>query len=469
MSTDARARLRGAARVAALAVCACILAAGCATLPDYARLQRADASHLTPLVKDQDGMLPPARAEALVRSLERQGGGRLLEHQLAFMRGVSNEPLSAGNAVRLLIDGPRTYEAMFAAIGAARDHVNLETYILDDDEIGRKFASLLIDKADHGVQVNLLYDGVGALGTSAAYFDELRAHGINVCEFNPIDPTKGRFLELNNRDHRKLMVVDGMTGFTGGINISRVYSSRILGKRGGRRRNSSWRDTHIEVRGPAVRDFQELFVGTWHEQQCPALSDRAYFPTLKREGDTVIRTIASSPSSPNPPLNLIYLSLLSAISHAERSIHITMAYFVPDRQTVEALKAAVRRHVDVILLLPGFSDYWITFYAGRSSYDELLEAGVKIYERRDALLHAKTAVIDGVWSTVGSSNMDFRSFLHNNELNAVVLGAGFARQMEEMFRADLQAAVRVDPETWKHRGFAERFQEVLARMWEYWL
>jgi cardiolipin synthase len=469
----AHAWTHGVLRLAALAACGCVLMTGCATLPDYARLQRVDGSHAPPLVKDQDGLLPRARAEAMVRSLERQGGSGLLERQLAFMRGISSEPLTDGNAVRLLTDGPRTYAAMFEAIGAARDHVNLETYILDDDEIGRKFARLLIDKADQGVQVNLLYDGVGALGTPSAYFDELRAHGINVCEFNPVDPTKGRFLELNNRDHRKLLVVDGTIGFTGGINISRVYASRVFGRRDGKggikRRSSSWRDTHIEVRGPTVRDFQELFVGTWREQQCPALAARTYFPALKREGDTVIQTIASSPSSANPPLNLIYLSLLSAISHAERSIHITMAYFVPDRQTVEALKAAVRRHVDVELLLPGFSDYWITFYAGRSSYDELLAAGVKIYERRDALLHAKTAVIDGVWSTVGSSNMDFRSFLHNNELNAVVLGTGFARQMEDMFQADLKASVPVDPDAWRKRGMAERLQEVLARMWEYWL
>jgi cardiolipin synthase len=447
------------------------IAAGCASLPNYEELRHAEAPHKPLLIVGQKGLLSREKTEAILRDLQRQGKTSLLDRHLAFVKAISDEPLTAGNAVRLLIDGPRTYEAMFAAIAAARDHVNLETYILEEDEIGKKFSDLLIWKADHGVQVNLIYDGIGALGTSGTFFDKLREHGINVCEFNPVNPAKGRLLALNNRDHRKLLVVDGAIGFTGGINISRVYSSAIFGKRRQAQRSSSWRDTHIEVRGPVVRDFQRLFTTTWEQQECMPLAKRNYFPPLKREGDTVVQTIASSPAGngEGTQLNLIYLNLLSAISHAEHSIYITMAYFVPDRQTIDALKQAAQRKVDVKLLLPGFSDYWITFYAGRSSYDELLRAGVKIYERRDALLHAKTVVIDGVWSTVGSSNMDLRSFLHNNEVNAVVLGSDFARQMQEMFRADLKVAVPVDLAAWERRGSIERIKEGLARMWEYWL
>jgi cardiolipin synthase A/B len=420
---DAASLLKGSIRILIAAMLA--IAAGCATLPNYDASRHVDTTQ--------------------------------------------QWPLTSGNAVRLLIDGPRTYEAMFAAIAAAKDHVNLETYILEEDDIGKRFSDLLIEKADHGVQVNLIYDSVGALGTSHIYFDKLREHGINVCEFNPVNPIKGRLLALNNRDHRKLLIVDGRDAFTGGINISGVYSSAMFSKRRRARQSAYWRDTHIEIRGPAARDFQKLFVDTWKQQGCAPLATRNYFPVLPREGSTVVRAIASSPNSQGMQHSLIYLNLLSAISHAERSVYITMAYFVPDRQTIDALKQAAQRGVDVKLLLPGFSDYWITFYAGRSCYDELLRAGVKIHERRDALLHAKTAVIDGVWSTVGSSNMDLRSFLHNNEVNAVVLGADFGRQMQQMFQADLDASVPVSLLAWEQRGPVERMKEAVARLWAYWL
>jgi cardiolipin synthase len=442
------------------------LAGGCASLPDFAHLRHLGVSASPPQVQGQHGLLPRAQANAILRELERQGKTGLLQRHLAFTQALSDKPLVAGNAVRLLIDGPQTYQAMFDAIDAARDHVNLETYILEEDEVGGKFAALLMRKQQQGVQVNLMYDSVGALNTSRQFFQQLRQAGINICEFNPVNPLKGGLLSLNHRDHRKLLIVDGGIGFTGGINISRVYSSGIFNRSEGGRAAASWRDTHIEVRGPAVRDFQQLFVASWARQSCAPLASRRYFPMLAAEGDTVVQTLGSSPDD---PVNLIYLELLSAISHAERNIRITMAYFVPDRQTLDALKEAVGRGVDVTLLLPGFSDYWITFYAGRSHYDELLSAGVKIYERRDALLHAKTAVIDEVWSTVGSSNMDFRSFLHNDEVNVVVLGSDFARQMNRMFRTDLEAAVRIDPAAWRRRGAVDRLREAFARMWEYWL
>jgi cardiolipin synthase A/B len=163
------------------------------------------------------------------------------------------------------------------------------------------------------------------------------------------------------------------------------------------------------------------------------------------------------------------VELLSAIAHAERSIHITMAYFVPDRQAIDALTQAAQRGLDVKLILPGFSDFSLVFQAGRSYYSELLQGGVKIFERRDALLHAKTAVIDGVWSTVGSANMDWRSFLHNDEVNAVILGESFANEMENMFQADLKESSAINAEQWANRGVVLRLKESLARLWAYWL
>lgn len=450
----------------AIAFLALITLNGCATLPDYGELRLAETPQKPVQIRGQGGLLSKARTAAILRDLEQQGKGSLLDRHLAFMQALDGDPLVAGNTAQLLIDGPRTYQAMFKEIEAARDHVNLETYILEEDEIGKKFADLLLAKQSQGIQINLMYDSVGALRTSKTFFEKLRAAGINVCEFNPVNPLEGRFFSLNNRDHRKLLIIDGIAGFTGGINISKVYSSGIFGKRGGGKTDESWRDTHIEIRGPAVADFQKLFIASWKKQNCRAMADKEYFPHIVKQGDLVVKTIGSSPDT---SLNMIYLGMLSAISHAERSIYITMAYFVPDRQMIDALKEAVQRGVDVRLLLPGFSDYWITFHAGRSHYEELLRAGVRIYERRNALLHAKTAVIDGVWSTVGSSNMDFRSFLHNDEMNVIVLGSDFARQMRGMFQGDLEESVEIDLPAWRNRSPLDKFKEGIARLWEYWL
>jgi cardiolipin synthase len=222
----------------------------------------------------------------------------------------------------------------------------------------------------------------------------------------------------------------------------------------------------VRIEGPAVEQLQRLFLDTWSKQGGRPLPEREWFPTLKREGYHPIRIVGSGPGEAVPA---IYVALLSAITYATKSVHITMAYFVPDPQTIKALKDAAARGVDVTMVLPSYTDFWAVFHAGRSHYSELLAAGVKIYERQDALLHAKTAVIDGVWSTVGSSNMDWRSFLHNYELNAVVLGWSFGLQMEAMFQRDLQGSVRVDPERWSHRPIEFRFKEWAARLWEYWL
>jgi cardiolipin synthase len=193
---------------------------------------------------------------------------------------------------------------------------------------------------------------------------------------------------------------------------------------------------------------------------------RAYFPPLKMQGDKIVRVIGSSPDDRE---SLIYLALLSAISRAERSVDLTMAYFVPDRQLLDAVTGAARRGVAVRLITPGFSDSGLVLSAGRYYYATLLRAGVRIYERHDVMLHAKTAVIDGVWSTVGSANMDTRSFLHNDEVNAEVVGAEFGREMTAMFERDLATATPIDSESWESRPFSSRINEWFARLWQYWL
>jgi cardiolipin synthase A/B len=441
------------------------LMGGCASLPNYQLLHRAPRKGNVLRLMGARGLLSRRHSAAVLKKLNSEGNTDLLQRHLAFMQTISSAPLVVGNSARLLIDGPQTHEAMLQAISSARDHVNLETYILEDGELGRRLATLLMQKQAEGVQINIIYDAVGALATPAEFFDRLRAQGVRICEFNPINPFKGKGFLLNHRDHRKILVVDGLIAFTGGINISNVYSSASnLRKRRVRDALNGWRDTHIEVRGPAVAEFQKLFLDTWQKQKCAPVPERNYFPRHERQDGKIVRVLGSSPDE---EMSLIYLELLSAITHAERSIHITMAYFVPDRQMIDALKRAARRGVEVKVILPGFSDSSLVFHAGRSCYAELLQGGVEIYERHDALLHAKTAVIDGVWSTVGSANMDWRSFLHNDEVNAVVLGESFAAEMARIFAADMMQATRIDSAQWEARGLAVRCKESLASLCEY--
>lgn len=439
---------------------------GCATLPDLNQLSRTSSDNSPFAIAGSHGLLSPQKSAEILERLNQEGKTDLLERHLAFMQQIDSRPLMSGNAVRLLIDGASTYRAMFKAIREAQDHVNLETYIYDEEGVGEALGKLLVEKQSQGVQVNLLYDSIGSLSTRREFFDELRQHGINVCEFNPVNPLRGKFFSLNNRDHRKILVVDGKVGYTGGINISSVYSrsSTIRAKRSGT--PHPWRDTQIEVRGPALKEFQELFIDTWQRQKCNEIARKNYFPVVLQQGDTVVRTLGSSPRD---DVNLIYIELLSAIHHASKNIHMTMAYFVPDQQTVDALKGAAERGVAVRLVLPSVSDVWSTLYAARSYYTELLQAGVTIYERKGALLHAKTIVIDGVWSTVGSSNIDFRSFLHNDEVNTIVLGKAFGDEMERAFADDVAASEKIDAARWEERGIVDRIRENLARMWAYFL
>ncbi|MCV2356501.1 phospholipase D-like domain-containing protein [Paucibacter sp. B2R-40] len=433
-----------------------------------------------PAVDGPGGPLSAIQAKAVLQRLSQQGEQTqetgIFERHLALEEAINGRPLSAGNAVELLQDGPATYRAMYAAILAAQDHINMETYILDDDEVGQRFAQALIAKQAEGVQVNLLRDSAGTMATPSAFFERLSAAGVQVLEFNPLNPVQALSgsgdWELNQRDHRKLLVVDGRIAFLGGINISSVYSGGSFksGSRAAKKANAktglAWRDTDLQLQGPVVADLQRLFMASWGAQNGPALADRKYFPPLPAMGRAVVRAIGSSPDE---PFSLIYATLLSAIASAETSVHLSNAYFVPDPQLLKALADAAQRGVDVKLILPGQTDSWLVLQAGHASYAPLLRAGVKIFERQGAIMHAKTASIDGVWSTVGSTNLDWRSFLHNQELNAVVLGADFGGQMHQQFERDLQASTQISWATWRDRPWSARLQEWFANVWAYWL
>jgi cardiolipin synthase len=444
--------------------------AGCSVLPtivpDMAR--RPD----TPVTIDgTSGPLSAARSKAIVDGLKAGGSDtNIFDIHLAVEEEIVGSPLTAGNRVSLLQDGPSTYQAMFAAINSAENHINLETYIFADDEVGQRFAETLIVKQQQGVQVNLIHDSVGTLTTPDGFFTRLSDVGINVLEFNPLNPlaTVTAGWAVNERDHRKLLVIDGRVAFLGGINISSVYSGGSFSQ-GSRVRPGGelpWRDTHLQLEGPVVGELQKLFIETWEKQNGEPLACRNYFPPATVSGTEVVRAIGSSPDE---PYSLIYATLISALHSAATEIWITNAYFVPDPQLKEALKAAAARGVDVKMVLPSSTDSWLVFHAGRANYSELLKAGVQLYERRDALLHVKAAVIDGVWSTVGSTNLDWRSFLHNQEVNAVVLGTGFGDSMRAAFIADLNRSDEITLAQWKRRPVDARLKELIGRIWQYWL
>ena len=448
---------------------------GCATLPD-AKRDRAMPHAQQVEFEGAHGAVSAARSDAILVHLEgKDGASDVLQKHLAYEQAVNaSSPLVLGNKLTLLQNGPETYRAMFAAIREATDSINLETYIFDDDEAGKQFSDLLLERQAAGVQVNIIHDSVGGIMTPATFFDRLKAGSINVLEFNPVNPLAGnkKAWLLNNRDHRRQLVIDGRIAFTGGINISDTYSSAPSRGRATKEpeqaadTTAGWRDTHIRIEGPVVAEFQKLFMDTWARQKGEPLAAKNYFPELKPQGDEIVRAIGSTSDDPE---SLIYLTLMSAISHAEVAVQLTVAYFAPDTQLLKALTDAARRGVEVKLVLPSHSDSWAIFNLGRSYYTELLRGGVKIYERRGGVMHAKTACIDGVWSTIGSTNLDWRSFLHNDEINAVILGRGFAAQMEAMFAEDLTQSEAITLDHWRHRSWLFRLKEQMARIGEYWL
>jgi cardiolipin synthase len=445
-----------------------LLLSACQSLPRIVPDMAPPSAHAR--VHGAQGELSPARSQSILEGLERGADEtNIFDRHLAVEQAVSGSPLLTGNRVRLLEDGPDTYRAMFATILAARDHINIETYILEDDEVGRRFADALIDKQRQGVQVNLIYDSVGTLNTPVEFFERLRDSGVHTLEFNPVDPTTAKAgWDVNQRDHRKLLIVDGQTVFLGGINISSVYSGSSSGRQSRARVKGEqpWRDTDLQIDGPVVAEFQKLFLATWQAQHGAPLASLEFYPPLQPKGKEVVRAIGSSPDE---PFSQIYVTLLSAISSASTEVWLTNAYFVPDPQLLAALEAAAARGVDVRLVLPGRTDSALVFHAGRSSYEQLLQAGVKIFERRNAMMHAKTAVIDGVWSTVGSTNLDWRSFLHNQEVNAVVLGTEFGDRMRAAFERDVAQSEQITLEQWQHRPIGMRAKEAFARLWQYWL
>jgi cardiolipin synthase len=394
-----------------------------------------------------------------------QSSDTALERHEARHAPLSSCPILDGNAVRLLDSGQAAISAILDAIDAAQASLHLEYYIFSDVHQGdRSILKGLLAARARGVQVAVLYDSAGSHATPDAMFDQLEAAGAKTLEFRPLNPLRRHFAwHLNDRDHRKLMVADGNTAFMGGTNLSRVYENPPSNGVVPDSRKSFWHDCAIRVQGPAVESAQRIFLDTWNGNGGDTLEDRGFFPPLPPIGEQRMRI---APSKPLEKQQLYFTALLAAIHEARERILLTTGYFVPSRKHWQALADAANRGVEVSLLLGGHSDIPATLHAARALYGRLLAAGVHIHEIQDGLLHAKAATIDGVWTVIGSSNFDRRSFSFNNELDAVLLGRDMAGDVEAMLRRWMQRAEEVTLEDWRRRSVKERGQEYSARLWE---
>jgi cardiolipin synthase A/B len=452
-----------------LTVSVVIAGGGCATLPNVSEtMSEAPAGKAPDRIVSARGLLSSATSKAIMDRLARSVAPTdVLQRFTAVIESVTGTPATKGNKVTLLIDGPATYAAMFAAMQGARVEIDLESYILDDAETGHRFAELLMKKREDGVRVNVIYDSLGSLATSGAFFERLRGGGIQVVAFDRPNPLKGHGKwGLLHRDHRKILVVDGRVAIIGGINISQVYSSSPSRTQGPKGTRAGWRDTDVQIEGPAVAEFRKLFLDTWRQQKGPNIPEQASVPDRGEAGGALVRALGSTPGETN---RLTFVAYVAAITFAQHSIHLTNAYFVPDNQILKAFTDAARRGVDVKIILPSITDASVALSAQRYQYSELLKSGVKIFERRNVVMHAKTAVIDGVWSTVGSSNMDYLSFLSNDEVNAVILSREFAEEMEKMFARDLAESTPIQWDRWRRRPVSDRIGQWVAHLFFRWL
>ncbi len=455
----------------------CLALGACAQVPvvDEADLVKASTGSQIKVFGAR-GPLSARQSKAVLNRLAAQApDAGALERHLAVEQVVAESPLFTGNQVRILRDGAESFPAIFAAIRTATSYVYLEYYIFEDVSWdGEKLSDLLVRQSQAGVHIRVIYDGIGSIGTDSDFFDKLRSAGIQVIEFNPLSPWR-HHSAFNTRDHRKLLVADGKVAILGGVNLSSTYESAPSAARGSvggttsgpneaQTPTDTWHDTDIELTGPVVPELEKLFKEHWREQEGVSFVGEAEpDPPTPPPGDEVVRILGSSPVKLK---RRYYVTVISAIRNAESSIWITGAYFVPTHQEKEGLIAAARRGVDVQLLVPSRSDSSPALAVQHSHYEDLLRAGVKIYERDDGILHSKSMVIDQVWSMVGSSNFDHRSVLFNDEVDAVVLGKDTGAKLAADFKADLQHARAIDLDQWRHRSALEHLRESFWKLWE---
>jgi cardiolipin synthase len=365
-------------------------------------------------------------------------------------------PILGGNRVQILLNGEQTFPAMLQAIKSARKSITYAQYLFQDGAITRQLAQAFAERCRAGVQVKLLIDSHGGGKIPADIPETISAAGCELQWFRRIKLfqfiTPWELLRYNYRNHRRILVIDGKVGFTGGHGDSDAWT-------GDGRTDDHWRDTDVKVEGPAVQQLQAAFVDSWRETTGNVLGGEAYFPALEPKGDAYTQVVKSSPFGGSFQS---YMLFLLTITSARKSIHISNPYFLPDERMQEALLNAVKRGVRVVALLPGKIDHKLVYWASRKDFAPLLLGGIEIFEYQPALLHAKTMVVDGVWATVGSTNLDNRSFALNEELNLVVYNREIAGRLERVFEEDLKHAKKLTYEEWQARPWREKFLELFT-------
>jgi cardiolipin synthase len=364
------------------------------------------------------------------------------------------------NRVFLLKDGAQAFPSMLSAIARARSTLCLETYILESDQTGRRFVNALCERARSGVEVNLLFDDWGST-VSEDLYAMMQEAGVRWVRFLPVRLAgrwAGALARLRRRNHRKALIVDGEVAFTGGLNISNDYTSVEEGGLG-------WRDTHVRIEGPAAQELERLFLDTWRRAKGPKLTAARY----KRQtvvGDGKVKIIGNDFAKDSKDVRKAYVD---AMTQAKQRIYLTHAYFLPPNRVLKAMIRAARRGVEVAVILAATTDVGPVLWAARGLYPKLLKAGVKVFEWEGRVLHAKTAVVDGLWCTVGSANLDALSLRSNLEVNAVINDTHFAAAVEKMFVEDLASCVQVNRQMLNERGLLERLLTWLAYRLRAWL
>jgi cardiolipin synthase A/B len=385
-------------------------------------------------------------AEPVTASVESRDFTRLLG-------GLSNAEAHAGTRVEVLTNGDVFYEAELEAIRSAQSHVCIEAYIFQKGEIAGRFIQTLTERARAGVQVRLVLDAVGSFNTWRRDFRELIQAGGQVCWYMPLRwHTLPRY---NNRTHRELMVVDGRVGFIGGAGVADHWYKN-------RRRHKRWRDTMFRVEGPVVSGLQSMFAENWLESSGELLADARFYPYCPERGNGASMVINSSPSyGRSTRARMLFQTLIAS---ASRTIHLTTPYFLPDRSARrELVRAMTERGVEIKIIVPGrHSDHLLTRSSSRRLYGELLKKGAQIYEYQPSMIHTKSLVVDGVWTVVGSTNFDSRSFGLNDEVNMAVQSEEMAARMEQDFQADLANSRRISYKNWRRRSPLERVHEWLG-------
>lgn len=379
-----------------------------------------------------------------------------LHQKMNIMRLLLNSSKSLVtefNRVKVLNNGSNTFEAIFSAIEKAKDHIHLEYYIIDDDNIGNQLRELLIRKAKEGIKIRLIYDDVGCWSLPDEFIESMAEAGIEIFPFLPVRfPTLT--YKINYRNHRKIVVIDGQVGFVGGLNIADRYLE-------GNPDYGIWRDTHLQIEGEAVSSLQVVFLIDWFFVSEQVIREEKYFRTEKADEHHLVQITASGPDSDYASIMQAYFA---AIASAQSSIYISSPYFLPNESILTALKTASLSGVDVRVLLPSRSDSKIVFWATRSYVTELLEAGINVYFYEKGFPHSKLLIVDGVLSSVGTANMDIRSFDQNFEISALIYDEAISKELQEYYLNDLANSSHITQDAWESRARWDSIRESVARI-----